>query len=114
MRTVASLGEIRLIQRMSRRFGRSPSVLVGIGDDAAVLRLPAPPPALRYSGRAGSDARQAGVTRALIEGGHMRPRLTERSERKSVAECAQHLFASSVQHLNEPTSTRKRFALFPS
>ena len=42
MRTVAQLGEVGLIQRLQQRLGRlSPSsVLVGIGDDTAVLRLP--------------------------------------------------------------------------
>lgn len=38
MATVASLGEVRLIRRMGRRLPSSPSVRVGIGDDAAVLR----------------------------------------------------------------------------
>ncbi|MBI4354611.1 MAG: thiamine-phosphate kinase [Candidatus Omnitrophica bacterium] len=38
MRTIASLGEVRLIQRMSRCFPSGSSVRVGIGDDAAVLR----------------------------------------------------------------------------
>ena len=39
MRTVSDVGEGALIRRLSRRLGRpAPSVLVGIGDDAAVLR----------------------------------------------------------------------------
>lgn len=40
MTTVHDLGEVRLIARLRRRLRRSSSVLVGIGDDAAVLRLP--------------------------------------------------------------------------
>lgn len=38
MQTVASLGEVGLIRRVSRRLARAPSVLVGIGDDTAVMR----------------------------------------------------------------------------
>ena len=38
MATVSTLGEVRLIQRLARRLSRPASVLVGIGDDAAVLR----------------------------------------------------------------------------
>ena len=39
MNTVSDLGEIALIRRLRRRLGGpAPSVLVGIGDDAAVLR----------------------------------------------------------------------------
>jgi len=42
MRTVHALGEVRLIDRLRRRLGRAPSSLVevGIGDDAAVLKMP--------------------------------------------------------------------------
>ncbi|MBM4124711.1 MAG: thiamine-phosphate kinase, partial [Nitrospira sp.] len=40
--SVRSLGEFRLIHDLQRRFGRTArSVLQGIGDDAAVVRLPA-------------------------------------------------------------------------
>ena len=41
MATVRSLGEVGLIARVRRRVRGHPSVLVGIGDDAAVLRQPA-------------------------------------------------------------------------
>ena len=37
MRTVRSVGEVRLIARLKRRLRQPASVLVGIGDDAAVL-----------------------------------------------------------------------------
>lgn len=40
MTTVHALGERGLIERLRGRLGRAPSVLVGIGDDAAVLRPP--------------------------------------------------------------------------
>ena len=40
MAVVRDLGEIGLIARAARRLGRIPSVLVGVGDDAAVLRSP--------------------------------------------------------------------------
>ena len=42
MRTVHALGEVHLIDRLRRRLGRAPSSLVevGIGDDAAVLKMP--------------------------------------------------------------------------
>ena len=42
MRTVRALGEVHLIDRLRRRLGRAPSSLVevGIGDDAAVLKMP--------------------------------------------------------------------------
>lgn len=40
MRTIRSLGEVGLIAREAKRLARSASVLVGIGDDAAVLRPP--------------------------------------------------------------------------
>ncbi|MBI2093402.1 MAG: thiamine-monophosphate kinase [Candidatus Omnitrophica bacterium] len=40
MRTIQKLGEVGLIERMKRRLSRRPGVLVGIGDDAAVLRTP--------------------------------------------------------------------------
>ena len=40
MRTIQALGEVGLIARMRRRLARDASVLVGIGDDAAVLRGP--------------------------------------------------------------------------
>ena len=40
METVSQLGEVGLIQRISRRIAPASSVLVGIGDDAAVLRGP--------------------------------------------------------------------------
>lgn len=40
MTSVRALGEVKLIARLRRRLRRSSSVLVGIGDDAAVLRLP--------------------------------------------------------------------------
>ncbi|TAJ30985.1 MAG: thiamine-phosphate kinase, partial [Nitrospirae bacterium] len=40
--SVRELGEFRLIQDLQRRFGQTErSVLRGIGDDAAVVRLPA-------------------------------------------------------------------------
>lgn len=40
MRTIHTLGEVRLIARLRRRLHRAASVPVGIGDDAAVLRAP--------------------------------------------------------------------------
>ncbi len=40
MRSVHALGEVGLIERLKRRVKRTPSVAVGIGDDAAVLRGP--------------------------------------------------------------------------
>ena len=40
MTTLRMLGERGLIERLRRRLRQSPSVLVGIGDDAAVLRAP--------------------------------------------------------------------------
>jgi len=40
MTTVAKVGEVGIIRRMARRIGSHPSVVVGVGDDAAVLRLP--------------------------------------------------------------------------
>ena len=40
MRTLRDLGEVRLIARLARHLHPSPSVRVGIGDDAAVLRGP--------------------------------------------------------------------------
>ncbi|MBI2104318.1 MAG: thiamine-phosphate kinase [Candidatus Omnitrophica bacterium] len=40
MRTVREVGEFGLIERMRRRVRTAPSVVVGIGDDAAVLRGP--------------------------------------------------------------------------
>ena len=40
MRTIRDLGEVRLIARLARRLAAAPSVRVGIGDDAAVLRGP--------------------------------------------------------------------------
>lgn len=40
MRSVQALGEVGLIERLKRRVKRTPSVAVGIGDDAAVLRGP--------------------------------------------------------------------------
>lgn len=40
MTSVHEVGEVALIERLRRRLGRSPSVVVGIGDDAAVLRAP--------------------------------------------------------------------------
>ncbi|MBI3331028.1 MAG: thiamine-phosphate kinase [Candidatus Omnitrophica bacterium] len=40
MRTVREVGEFGLIERMRRRARLAPSVVVGIGDDAAVLRGP--------------------------------------------------------------------------
>ena len=40
MRTVRDLGEVGLIARLRARVRRPPSVAVGIGDDAAVLRGP--------------------------------------------------------------------------
>src|SRR3989338_3643256 len=45
--TVHALGEIGLIARLSRRLPRGASVETGIGDDAAVLRLPSSRSALR-------------------------------------------------------------------
>jgi thiamine-monophosphate kinase len=39
MTKLSMLGEIRLIERIRRRLPTTPSVRVGIGDDAAVLRL---------------------------------------------------------------------------
>ena len=38
--TIRSLGEVGLIARVARRLPRAASVLVGVGDDAAVVRIP--------------------------------------------------------------------------
>ncbi len=40
MTTVAELGEVGLIRRIARRLGSHASVVVGVGDDTAVLRRP--------------------------------------------------------------------------
>ena len=47
MTSLRDIGETRLINRLSRRLPRGASVEVGIGDDAAVLRLPSSRGALR-------------------------------------------------------------------
>ena len=39
-RTVRQIGEVGVIDRIRRRLGRTASVVVGLGDDAAVLRAP--------------------------------------------------------------------------
>ncbi len=40
MKTIRAIGEAGLIARCSKRLRRGPSVLIGIGDDAAVLQRP--------------------------------------------------------------------------
>ncbi len=40
---VSDLGEMNLIERLKRRLGRTPLVVLGIGDDTAVLRRPTLP-----------------------------------------------------------------------
>ena len=60
MRTVRSMGELALIARLRRRLRRTPSVQVGIGDDAAILR----------SG--GDGTRLVFASDMLVEGVHFR------------------------------------------
>ncbi len=38
--TVSAIGEVELIERMRRRLAKPSSVMVGLGDDAAVVRVP--------------------------------------------------------------------------
>jgi len=71
MKTVGQLGEVRLIQRLRKQLGpgaQASSVLVGIGDDTAVLRLPAP----KMTGQAGWTATQRLLFASdmLVEGTH--------------------------------------------
>ena len=40
MRALRELGEVGLIERIRRRVSRNASVILGIGDDAAVVRAP--------------------------------------------------------------------------
>ncbi len=56
--TVADLGEFGLIAALAARLPQGPGLLVGIGDDAAVLRAP--------------DARVVASTDLLVEGLHFR------------------------------------------
>ena len=60
---VGALGEIELIDRMRRRLARDASVVVGIGDDAAVLRAPS------------SRRRRLMTSDMLVEGVHFHRRL---------------------------------------
>ncbi|MFK3980190.1 thiamine-phosphate kinase [Micromonospora sp. NPDC050397] len=56
--SIASAGEFGLIARVTARLGSGPSVLLGPGDDAAVVGAP--------------DARVAASTDVLVEGRHFR------------------------------------------
>ncbi|MEU6859078.1 thiamine-phosphate kinase [Glycomyces sp. NPDC046736] len=56
--TVAEVGEFRLIERFTRHFDTTPAVLLGPGDDAAVVAAP--------------DARVVACTDMLVEGNHFR------------------------------------------
>ena len=66
---VAEVGEVGLIGRVKRRIGRSPSVVVGIGDDAAVLRLPRPGAAAHRRGGPGGSLLLF-ASDMLVEGVH--------------------------------------------
>lgn len=59
--TLQDLGEIEAIRRLARRLHGRPDVRVGIGDDAAVVRVP------------GSDSDWALTSDPVIEGTHFRP-----------------------------------------
>jgi thiamine-monophosphate kinase len=56
--TVAEVGEFKLIERFTRHFGTTPAVLLGPGDDAAVVTAP--------------DGRIVACTDMLVEGNHFR------------------------------------------
>jgi thiamine-monophosphate kinase len=56
--TVAEVGEFRLIERFTRHFATTPAVLLGPGDDAAVVTAP--------------DGRVVACTDMLVEGNHFR------------------------------------------
>ena len=56
--TAREIGEFALIARVVERLGTSPSVLLGPGDDAAVVRVP--------------DGRVVATTDVLVEGVHFR------------------------------------------
>lgn len=56
--TVAEVGEFRLIERFTRHFATTPAVVLGPGDDAAVVRVP--------------DGRVVACTDMLVEGNHFR------------------------------------------
>lgn len=56
--TVAEVGEFRLIERFTRHFSTTPAVLLGPGDDAAVVAAP--------------DGRVVACTDMLVEGRHFR------------------------------------------
>src|SRR6266851_6581197 len=56
--TIAEIGEFALIAAISQRLPRGAGLIVGIGDDAAVLRAP--------------DGRVVATTDMLIEGRHFR------------------------------------------
>lgn len=56
--TVAEVGEFRLIERFTRHFATTPAVVLGPGDDAAVVTAP--------------DGRVVACTDMLVEGNHFR------------------------------------------
>ncbi|HEX2145363.1 MAG TPA: thiamine-phosphate kinase [Glycomyces sp.] len=56
--TVAEVGEFRLIERFTRHFTTTPAVVLGPGDDAAVVTAP--------------DGRVVACTDMLVEGNHFR------------------------------------------
>ncbi|MEV3934651.1 thiamine-phosphate kinase [Glycomyces sp. NPDC049804] len=56
--TVAEVGEFRLIERFTRHFATTPAVVLGPGDDAAVVTVP--------------DGRVVACTDMLVEGNHFR------------------------------------------
>lgn len=56
--TVAEVGEFRLIERFTRHFATTPAVVLGLGDDAAVVTAP--------------DGRVVACTDMLVEGNHFR------------------------------------------
>jgi thiamine-monophosphate kinase len=72
MRKSAALSEAEIIARAARAFRvKDPCVIVGIGDDAAVLRRSIPDKA----GRGAADSQQIVTTDVLIEGVHFDLRL---------------------------------------
>ena len=78
--SIRALGEVGLIARFARGLRRPPSVRVGIGDDAAVLSLPAPPHALLRKAKQRGQAGDSGgslllfASDMIVEGVHFRRR----------------------------------------
>jgi len=74
MSSLHALGEFGLIERFRRRLRSTSTVEVGIGDDAAVLRLPAPARGRQVGGP--STSRWLLASDMLVEGVHFRRRDT--------------------------------------